>query len=878
MTGSTIITATKAADDNYNEATGTYMLTVVAAPVPLALLGADAIPDQAYTVAEAVTFILPQGTGGTDPLSYSLTPAGDIPAGMMFTAAQALTGTPTMAMGAVTLTYTVTDSALPPATTFRTVTVTVAKGTQAPLMFNPVAETKDDDAPDFTPRLTGGTGAGLITYVSGTPAVASVDRTTGLVTIAMTGSTIITATKAADDNYNEATGTYTLTVVAAPVPLALLGADAIPDQAYTVAEAVTFILPQGTGGTDPLSYSLTPAGDIPAGMMFTAAQALTGTPTMAMGAVTLTYTVTDSALPPATTFRTVTVTVAKGTQAPLMFNPVAETKDDDAPDFTPRLTGGTGAGLITYVSGTPAVASVDRTTGLVTIAMTGSTIITATKAADDNYNEATGTYMLTVVAAPVPLALLGADAIPDQAYTVAEAVTFILPQGTGGTDPLSYSLTPAGDIPAGMMFTAAQALTGTPTMAMGAVTLTYTVTDSALPPATTFRTVTVTVAKGTQAPLMFNPVAETKDDDAPDFTPRLTGGTGAGLITYVSGTPAVASVDRTTGLVTIAMTGSTIITATKAADDNYNEATGTYMLTVVAAPVPLALLGADAIPDQAYTVAEAVTFILPQGTGGTDPLSYSLTPAGDIPAGMMFTAAQALTGTPTMAMGAVTLTYTVTDSALPPATTFRTVTVTVAKGTQAPLMFNPVAETKDDDAPDFTPRLTGGTGAGLITYVSGTPAVASVDRTTGLVTIAMTGSTIITATKAADDNYNEATGTYMLTVVAAPVPLALLGADAIPDQAYTVAEAVTFILPQGTGGTDPLSYSLTPAGDIPAGMMFTAAQALTGTPTMAMGAVTLTYTVTDSATANIGHRRAELYGDGGQRRRKRKFCSFPMRQ
>ena len=87
MTGSTIITATKAEDDNYLEATATYMLTVVAAPVvlpePLAFVGTFSA--QSYAVAADVTVTLPHATGGTAPFSYTLTPAGSIPEGLSFT-------------------------------------------------------------------------------------------------------------------------------------------------------------------------------------------------------------------------------------------------------------------------------------------------------------------------------------------------------------------------------------------------------------------------------------------------------------------------------------------------------------------------------------------------------------------------------------------------------------------------------------------------------------------------------------------------------------------------------------------------------------------------------------------------------------------------
>ncbi len=57
-----------------------------------------------------------------------------------------------------------------------------------------------------------------VAYSSSDPAVATVDEATGAVTLVAEGKTIITATFAGDDQYNEATASYTLTVKPVVVP------------------------------------------------------------------------------------------------------------------------------------------------------------------------------------------------------------------------------------------------------------------------------------------------------------------------------------------------------------------------------------------------------------------------------------------------------------------------------------------------------------------------------------------------------------------------------------------------------------------------------------------------------------------------------------
>ncbi len=62
-----------------------------------------------------------------------------------------------------------------------------------------------------------GDGSGSITYTSGTPSTATVDSSTGEVTLLTVGSTVITAVKAGSGTYETVTNTYTLTVTAIPV-------------------------------------------------------------------------------------------------------------------------------------------------------------------------------------------------------------------------------------------------------------------------------------------------------------------------------------------------------------------------------------------------------------------------------------------------------------------------------------------------------------------------------------------------------------------------------------------------------------------------------------------------------------------------------------
>jgi alpha-tubulin suppressor-like RCC1 family protein len=106
-------------------------------------------------------------------------------------------------------------------------TLTVAKATPSLSGFGG-SLTKDVGDPSFTPTIPSSASTGAITYSSSNTAVATINSTSGLISVLSGGSTTITATQAATDNYNSTTVTTTLTVLRDPV----IGAMAAITKAY----------------------------------------------------------------------------------------------------------------------------------------------------------------------------------------------------------------------------------------------------------------------------------------------------------------------------------------------------------------------------------------------------------------------------------------------------------------------------------------------------------------------------------------------------------------------------------------------------------------------------------------------------------------------
>ena len=277
---------------------------------------------------------------------------------------------------------------------------------------------------------------------------------------------------------------------------------------------------------------------------------------------------------------------------------------------------------------------------------------------------------------------------------------------------------------------------------------------------------------------------------------------------------------------------------------------------------------AATVADQTYTAGSAITPLpLPTATGGNGALSYTLTPdvASAVPGLVFDDDARTLSGTPTTAAAAVTLTLTAADA-----------DANTASNDAASLTFSVVVQAAPaDTAPAFAatvgaqtytvgtavnfqlPEAGGGEGALAYTLtpaadipdglrftantrtLRGTPTTAA-----AAVTLTLTAADADANTAAADT----ATLTFSVVVQAAPPPDTMPAfAATVPAQNYIVGNAVNLRLPEASGGNGALTYTLTPAADIPDGLAFTAAtRTLSGTPTTVTAAVTLAYTATDA--------------------------------
>lgn len=567
---------------------------------------------------------------------------------------------------------------------------------------------KTDRDAAFTNPLTF-TGDGSVGYGSSNTAVATVNVTTGEVTIVGVGSTIITATATDGGNYTYTpnTASYTLNVAQVTIPVTTAGYYGVYDGN---AHGITVTAPADATvrfGDTPGVYNLNVS------------------PTYVdAGTYTVYYEVTKTGFTTVTGSETVVISKAPAT---ISYATTSVKKTYGDGEFTNALTM-TGDGIETYSSSDRDVAVVDANSGEVTIIGEGTATITATAADGMNYayDPNTASYEITVEKARMTVTSAG---------------------WTGDYDGQPHSITVNAPEGAKVRYGRAEDsynLNRLPTYTnTGSYTCYYQVTMDNYYPVTGHETVTINKAAAT---INFETatVEKTKGDDP--FTNPLTN-TGDGKVTYSTSNSSIAAVNATTGEVTIKNYGTATITATVKEGVNYvyAENTATFDVVVGTASMEVTATGYNGIYDGQ---SHGITVTAPEGAKvryGETEGEYTL-----------------YTSPKYTNAGTYTVYYQVTKTNY--TTVTGSATVTIAKA-DAKVEFAQKELTAKIGKDFTTPKLTLDPANLTVTYTSSDEEVATVDAETGEVELVSPGEVTITATFAGNDNYNGASDAYVLTVL-----------------------------------------------------------------------------------------------------------------
>ena len=431
-----------------------------------------------------------------------------------------------------------------------------------------------------------------------------------------------------------------------------------------------------------------------------------------------------------------------------------------------------------------------------------------------------------------------ADALPEQTYTVSQAVSLPLPQAIGGVAPLRYEL--RGDLPPGLAFDAdTRILSGTPNAPVDATELQLVVTDALpsfgiLPP---FRVTVVAAPSFGDASIdnqTYTVSATVTDLPLPAATSDLP-------LTYtLTPPPAGLAFDPDTRTLSGTPSAPTMPTkmALTATDSNGISTRLGFQVSVAERPT----FGDTIIAGLALTAEmPPINILLPAATGGVAPLTHTLSQPT---AGLFFDrSTRRLSGTPRDATEA-TMAYGATDSNGASVATNLTFSLSVAP----PLRF---VQTRIQDQ-IFTlgrpvlltlPTATSG-GRGDKQYTlneDALPGWVKYDQTTHTLSGTPPAVTkpILLRWQVSDVNRATATLEFNFSVVNQPSFTGI----SVDGQIYTATAAIPdLLLPAPNHGARPLSYTLVP---VPEGLSFDReTRTLSGTPTLPAAITELELTAT----------------------------------
>lgn len=603
-----------------------------------------------------------------------------------------------------------------------TTTLTVGKAKAVLSALKDTSKVFGDDP--FAVREPTSTSPAEVTWTSSNETVAKFSKTTGRLVIVGAGKTTITASQASSDDFLAGSESFVLTVNKATPVLS-----ALADVSKTFGES-TFTVPK-------------PTSDSRGAMTFASSDSKVATIDATTGVVTIvgagsaTITATQAATDDfVSTSKTFKLTVGKARVAWGEFRAIEKTFGDAG--FKVTLPSSTGDGARTFSSSDEKVATIDASTGDVKIVGAGSTTFTVTQAATTNFETSSVAATLTVgKAAPditgvslLDLVFGGKDEKIEPKSASPGAFTF------SSSDAKVLSVDSSGNVKV---------------VGVGTATITVKQASTSNYEAAS-ASVTVKVGKGAPGFERLSPISKEFGDASFTFAPA--GSPSSGAMSYSSSNAMVATVNTSTGMVTITGVGVTTLTATQAATDNYGSASTDVLLTVGRGTPTLGnfVLPAKNFGDAAFSVTA------PASTS-TGAFSY----ASSNPSVATINSS---TGLVTL-VGVGTSTITATQAATIRHTS-ATITSTLTVLNQTPTIGKLSLPTLGHRTPQFTIASPTSNSSAPFTYSSSSPAVATIDPTTGVVTVLSAGTSTITATQGAAGNFGAGSTSSVLNVSESP--------------------------------------------------------------------------------------------------------------
>jgi uncharacterized protein YjdB len=518
-----------------------------------------------------------------------------------------------------------------------------------------------------------------------------------------------------------------------------------------------------------------------------------------VGTATMTYTIASSGTcSAATATRTVSVNALSNAGTLSGTNVVCS---NSSTTFTSTVSGGS------WSSSDTSIANINASTGVITPVATGTATMSYTVTGTGGCSNATATREVIINAGPVAGTLSGTQSICTNGGT---STTTFTSSSAGGTWSSGNTSVATIDANTGVI---------TP-VAAGTATMTYTVTFSGCPDATATRTVTVTAAPS--AGILSGTQTVCTNSTGISFSSSVSGGY------WISSDTTIAFFNgMINGTINIISVGVTTMTYTVTGTGGCSNATATRNLFVTQGPVSGTLSGTTAICSNGGTSTTSFTSTYPGGTwssgnlsvatinpstgvitplaAGTAVMTYSVSAAGCPDATATRTvnvtnapSAGTLSGTQNicsststtftttatggawsssntsvatvnttsglvsgLSPGSSTLTYTVLGTGgCANATASRVLTITAPPSAGTLSGRTSICISGDTSTTTYTSTISGGT------WTSGTPSVATINFSSGVITPISTGTVTMNYTVTGTGGCNNVTATRTLFVYA----------------------------------------------------------------------------------------------------------------
>ena len=558
-------------------------------------------------------------------------------------------------------------------------------------------------------------------FSSGNSDIVQINASTGRITVMGAGTVTITAIQAATKDYGSISVTADLIVARATPVLGVFSTTTrtFGEEAFTLANPTS---------TSSAAFKLESSDESVA--KFSKVNGKLSIVGAGRTTITASQPANDDYLAASKNF---VLTVRKGTPVLSALADLSSTFGEVGPTISKPTSESRGA--ITFTSSNVAVATINATTGQLSIVGAGTTIVTTTQAATDDYVSATQTMTFTVNPALPALGALsvGSKTFGDGEFSVSKP-----------TSPSSGAFSFTSSNSSVVKISEA----GTATI-VGAGTATITSTQAAAGNySSNSVTADITVAKGAPQLSNISLTGLVFGDADVTMQPRSTS---TGAFTFSTNNARVLTVNETTGRVHVVSAGTATITVRQASTTNYEAASSS-----VTVQVGLATPTFDRVDPITKEFGDS-TFLF---NWGTSPSDGAITYESSRPE---FATIHPTTGRVTIVgAGATTLTMRQSQGTNHLAASINAV-LTVGRG--SPVYGDFVIPNRNSGAAPFSLSLPSSTSSGAFSFTSSNTLIATVDNY-GVVTVVGVGSTTITASQAATSNYTSASISTTLIVEA----------------------------------------------------------------------------------------------------------------